>query len=83
LQSHDYGWAGLVLALYCGWTDVAQKGPVMPCQDLLKRIATLRVNLLGVPATFATLSIDDYDLTPAPSVAMSRRRSLRLLELPV
>jgi len=51
------GW--LSAGPYCGWTDVAQKGPVMPCQDLLKGIATLRVNLLGVPATFATLSIDD------------------------
>ena len=83
MQSHDYGWAGLVLALSFFRIKMAQKGPVMPCQDLLKRIASLRVNLLGVPATFATLSIDDYDLTPAPSVAMSRRRSLRLLELPV
>jgi hypothetical protein len=35
----------------------------MPWRDLLKGIAILRVNLLGVPATFVTLSIDDYDLT--------------------
>jgi hypothetical protein len=62
------GW--LSAGPYCGCTDVAQKGPVVPCQGLLKGIATLRVNLLGVPATFVTLSIDDYDLTPAPSIAI-------------
>ena len=44
---------------YCVWTDVAQKGPVMPCRGLLKGTPILRVNLLGIPATFVTLSMYD------------------------
>jgi len=61
---------------------MAQNGPVVPLQGPPEGTPIERVNLLRAPATLVTLMIAAQGLTPAPSSATSRRRSLRPLESP-
>jgi len=57
-------------------TDMAQNGPVVPLQGPPEGTPILRDNLLGVPATLVTLMIAAQGVTPTPSSATPRRRSL-------
>ena len=65
-----------MLALSPFRKDVAQKGPVVPPARASCRDPIERVNLLRAPATLVTLMIAAQGLTPTPSSATPRRRSL-------